>query len=304
MSSLAAGLASLAAGHWVAAIALLPVLLIRTVETERGWRRTSIRVLTVLAGFTAGGMLHPGLAESVHPGFLRGLIMRNGGLMAGLSGIIGGWSCAVDLLTPWGLLIPVGLYATRHEAMGRTQSPERLVWLFGLLSPLILLGTSPDRLPLCAVGQGAWACLAVLGLKHLQELAMRGSQWLAQRRIERLLMATAGVSCLVLLWRAEQQTTGDLASLQVIRDLIPSGSRVRVEIQEPERLALTLNELADQPVTVVVSPEPAESGMAFPGVQSGSGTAVSVIRAGWARPLEFVPVEPPPRVADMRSLPQ
>jgi|GEM_PF-2151392 len=300
-SSLVAGLASLASGHWIAVIALLPVLLIRTVQLERGWRRTSIGVLTVLAGFAAGGLLHPVLAESVHPGFLRGQILQAGGLMTGLAGVTSGWSSAIDLLTPWGLLIPVGLYATRHEALGRVQSPERLVWMFGLLGPLMLILISPGRLPLCAIGLGAWSCLAVLGLKYLEGLATLGSKWLAQRRIERLLMATAGASCLVLLWRSEQQASGDLASLQVIRNLLPSGSQVRVEIQEPERLAMTLNELASQPVTVVVSPEPADSGMAFPGGYSSSGTAVSIIRAGWARPLEFVPVEPLPRVAGAQS---
>ena len=84
-----------------------------------------------------------------------------------------GWSPieqAVELLEctlPWGLLIPVGLWATRHEALGDLNSRERLIWSQALFCPLAVLIIRPQHMGNCLAAAGAWSVLAAIGLERL-----------------------------------------------------------------------------------------------------------------------------------------
>jgi 4-amino-4-deoxy-L-arabinose transferase-like glycosyltransferase len=87
--------------------------------------------------------------------------------------VVTGWSPmeqAVELLAstlPWGLLIPVGLWATRHEALGDLNSRERLIWSQALCCPLAVLIIRPQHMDDCLAAAGAWSVLAAMGLEWL-----------------------------------------------------------------------------------------------------------------------------------------
>jgi 4-amino-4-deoxy-L-arabinose transferase-like glycosyltransferase len=84
-----------------------------------------------------------------------------------------GWSPmeqTVELLKctlPWGLLIPVGLWATRHEALGDVNSRERLIWSQALFCPIAVLIIRPQHMHDCLAAAGAWSVLAAIGLEWL-----------------------------------------------------------------------------------------------------------------------------------------
>ncbi len=88
-------------------------------------------------------------------------------------GAVTGWSPmeqAVELLEctlPWGLLIPVGLWATRHEALGDVNSRERLIWSQALFCPAAVLIIRPQHTTDCLAAAGAWSVLAAVGLEWL-----------------------------------------------------------------------------------------------------------------------------------------
>lgn len=73
----------------------------------------------------------------------------------------------LECTLPWGLLIPLGMWVTRHEALGDGDSRERLIWSHSLLCPLAVLILRPQHTQDALASAGAWSILAALGLESL-----------------------------------------------------------------------------------------------------------------------------------------
>ena len=86
------------------------------------------------------------------------------------SGAAANWSLQSQLIEtlsftlPWGLLIPIGLWVTRHEALGDANSRERLICSYALLCPIAVLVLRPQHTGDCLAAAGAWSVLAAIGL--------------------------------------------------------------------------------------------------------------------------------------------
>jgi 4-amino-4-deoxy-L-arabinose transferase-like glycosyltransferase len=84
-----------------------------------------------------------------------------------------GWSpmeqaiALLECTLPWGVLVPVGLWATRHEALGDVNSRERLIWSLALCCPVAVLIIRPQHMDDCLAAAGAWSVLAAVGLEWL-----------------------------------------------------------------------------------------------------------------------------------------
>lgn len=85
-------------------------------------------------------------------------------------GTVAEWSLQSQLIEtlsytlPWGLLIPIGLWVTRHEALGDANSRERLICCYALLCPIAVLVLRPQHTGDCLAAAGAWSVLAAIGL--------------------------------------------------------------------------------------------------------------------------------------------
>ena len=64
----------------------------------------------------------------------------------------------LECTLPWGVLVPVGLWVTRHEALGDVNSRERLIWSLALCCSVAVLIIRPQHMD---------DCLAAVGLEWL-----------------------------------------------------------------------------------------------------------------------------------------
>lgn len=84
----------------------------------------------------------------------------------------------------WGLLAPVGMWFTRHEALGSKRSLERVLWIQALIAPLaaIVLLDQPRAALMASVG--AWNMLAAVGIERwIDASVQRMRNWLANARV-------------------------------------------------------------------------------------------------------------------------
>jgi hypothetical protein len=102
----------------------------------------------------------------------------------------------------WGPMILIGLWVTRHEALGGKTSRERLLWSWALIPPITGLLHSSLANSLIVVA-GAWGLIASLGVTHAWNSLVRRIPRLRAEssRLARIGFAAAGVVCVFIGFR-------------------------------------------------------------------------------------------------------
>jgi 4-amino-4-deoxy-L-arabinose transferase-like glycosyltransferase len=109
------------------------------------------------------------------------------------------------VLAPWSLVIPAGIWKTRHEALAERYSPQRFVWCWAMIWPLLasmLPGKSPQYL---MPSLPAWSILAAFGLQWLRD---RIREWPVWSRRPLPLTAVIVLPLTVWLWLARMAVGG------------------------------------------------------------------------------------------------
>lgn len=81
------------------------------------------------------------------------------------------------VLAPWSLVVPAGIWRTRHEALAERYSPQRFVWCWAMLWPVfasLIPGKSPQYL---LPSLPAWCMLASFGLLWLRDRIREWPAW-------------------------------------------------------------------------------------------------------------------------------
>lgn len=109
------------------------------------------------------------------------------------------------VMAPWSLIVPAGIWKTRHEALAERYSPQRFVWCWALVWPLcasFIPGKSPQYL---LPSLPAWSILASFGLQWLRD---RISEWPAWSRRPLPLTAVIVLPLTAWLWLARMAIGG------------------------------------------------------------------------------------------------
>jgi hypothetical protein len=103
----------------------------------------------------------------------------------------------VEFAGVWVPMFLIGVWSTRHESLGATNSRERLLWSWALIPPVTCFFHSSLANSLVVVA-GAWSILAALGLAHVwATLSNRLPQLKNEsQRLARLGFTAAGILCL------------------------------------------------------------------------------------------------------------
>lgn len=81
------------------------------------------------------------------------------------------------LLVPWSLIVPAGIWMTRHEALAERYSPQRFLWCWGALWPIVA-SFAPGKQALWLLPSlPAWSMLSALGLLWLRERMVEWPDW-------------------------------------------------------------------------------------------------------------------------------
>lgn len=85
-------------------------------------------------------------------------------------GIVGAFIASVS----WGLLLPLGLWWTRHEALGDRRSTERLIWCFAIAGPATAAFCLEQPRPVLIGAIALWNILVAVGIERSVEASLRG----------------------------------------------------------------------------------------------------------------------------------
>ena len=134
--------------------------------------------------------------------------------LAGAAGSI------VWLAMPWCLLIPIGLWSMYHDAFGRRNSRELLIWCQAVVVPFAVLLLQPGHPEFCLVALTAWAMSAAAGLSVLAERAAR-LRWLDRvprlaTGLQSVAVIGAAIACVFLLPTGHPINQGTDCELQVV----------------------------------------------------------------------------------------
>lgn len=91
------------------------------------------------------------------------------------------WYYALNLLwmlLPWTFVIPLGLMATRTTAWRDRTSPERFLWCWALLVPIVLSIPGGKHHHYMLHALAPWAILGAIGLRELRSLVPLWPRWL------------------------------------------------------------------------------------------------------------------------------
>lgn len=159
----------------------------------------------------------------------------------------GEWSLHTQLVDalkctlPWGLLIPVGLWMSRHEALGDPNSRERLICTHALLCPLGVLILRPQHTGECLAATGTWSVLAAIGLDaFIGQVTMRLN--LADARPLRTGLRRAAVSTALMMAAVQVQSD---ASVEPTIDVNEVTALVRRHLSDTD--VISLAELTESP---------------------------------------------------------
>ncbi len=112
------------------------------------------------------------------------------------------WYYPVNLLwmlAPWTVVIPLGLRLTARKALRQRGSPERFLWCWALLVPLVYSLPHGKHHHYMLHALAPWAPLAAFGLLDLRQRLLRVPSWLKNPAWSLLTLALPAVVTLVLL---------------------------------------------------------------------------------------------------------
>ncbi len=91
------------------------------------------------------------------------------------------WYYAANLpwmLLPWTFIVPFGLWATRLSAWCNRTSPERFLWCWAFLLPVVLSIPGGKHHHYLLHGISPWAILAALGVREFRTVVLTWPRWL------------------------------------------------------------------------------------------------------------------------------
>jgi 4-amino-4-deoxy-L-arabinose transferase-like glycosyltransferase len=74
---------------------------------------------------------------------------------------------------PWTLLVPIGLWSLYHDAFGRPNSRELLIWCQAVVVPLAVMLLQPGHPEFCLVAVAAWSLSAAAGTSAIVKRVAR-----------------------------------------------------------------------------------------------------------------------------------
>ena len=181
--------ATFVCGMTVTAFALL-VPIVFTLSTSQ--QRSSVRrvlwlwgLLAVLAAGVAWPMIVclrvPGASHLWWPlGSLSdGLAYFSSARLEGRlkAGVVTAFTVSVS----WGLLLPLGLWWTRHDALGDRRSTERLIWAFAIAGPAAAAFCLEQPRPVLIAAVALWNMLAAVGSERSVEASLQTIRALLNR---------------------------------------------------------------------------------------------------------------------------
>lgn len=86
-------------------------------------------------------------------------------------------ACLPEVLAPWIVIVPFGLWATRTAALGQRYSPERFIWGWAIFTPIVLSIPSGKHHHYLLHGVAPWAMIAALGLVWLRDKVLAWPAW-------------------------------------------------------------------------------------------------------------------------------
>lgn len=118
------------------------------------------------------------------------------------------WYYPVNLLwmvAPWTFVIPAGMWLTRNAALFERRSPERFLWCWALLVPLVFSLPSGKHHHYLLHALAPWAILGSLGLVKVRAWMRDWPHWL---RNPWLSLATVVLPAVIGLWLAGDKIPG------------------------------------------------------------------------------------------------
>ncbi len=81
------------------------------------------------------------------------------------------------MLAPWSVVVPAGIWMVRHEALAERYSPQRFLWCWAGLWPLVISLISGKHPHYLLPSLPAWSLLAGLGLLWLRNRIREWPEW-------------------------------------------------------------------------------------------------------------------------------
>lgn len=81
------------------------------------------------------------------------------------------------VVAPWALVVPAGFWRTRHEALAERFSPQRFVWSWALVWPIVVSLVSGKNPQYLLPSLPAWSMLAAAGLLWLRDRIAEWPEW-------------------------------------------------------------------------------------------------------------------------------